>query len=260
MEIRAVLEKFGLKGKKTDIYLAVLELGGGSVIEIAKKTEIKRTTCYNVILDLIEQGLILQTIRNGRNIFIGESPEKILREMKNKERLFLEILPSLQSIQKYSPNKPKIKYYESKEGLREIYEDTIKSGGKEILGFFSYDVVNVLGKEWADDYVKKRIKKGIYARAISPREKKLLEDYIENDREQRRSTKIIDAGEFPFSIEINIYGEQKVALISAKEEIGLIIEGSEIHKTMKLIFELIWKLLPEIKIKERYSPVIKEEE
>jgi hypothetical protein len=43
-----------------------------------------------------------------------------------------------------------------------------------------------------------------------------------------------------------------VALISAKEEIGLIIEGSEIHKTMKLIFELIWKLLPEIKVKDRY--------
>ncbi|KKQ39044.1 MAG: hypothetical protein US57_C0022G0008 [Candidatus Moranbacteria bacterium GW2011_GWC2_37_73] len=37
--------------------------------------------------------------------------------------------------------------------------------------------------------------------------------------------------------------------MSAKEEIGLIIEGEEIHKTMKLIFQLIWDLLPEVKVK-----------
>ncbi|EKD46863.1 MAG: hypothetical protein ACD_67C00036G0001 [uncultured bacterium] len=37
--------------------------------------------------------------------------------------------------------------------------------------------------------------------------------------------------------------------MSSKEEIGLIIEGAEIHNTMKLIFQLIWDLLPEIKVK-----------
>jgi hypothetical protein len=77
----------------------------------------------------------------------------------------------------------------------------------------------------------------------------MMREYISKDQEQRRMTKVIDPKKYPFSIEINVYGHNKVALMSAKEEIGLIIEGQEIHNTMKLIFQLIWDLLPEIKVK-----------
>jgi len=40
-----------------------------------------------------------------------------------------------------------------------------------------------------------------------------------------------------------------VALMSAKEETGIIIEGKEIYNTMKLIFELLWDNLPEVERK-----------
>lgn len=248
MEIKQVLEQFGLHGKKADVYLAALELGSSSVIEVAKKAGIKRTTCYDVLLDLQHEGLVSETSKGKKRLFVGEDPEKIQRNLKNKEKLFSEILPQLQTVYNVRGTKPKIRFYEGKEGLREVYDDTLKYSG-EILGFASYDVVNVLGKQWADEYLKKRIKASIYARAIVPSQQLLIKDFIDKDQEQRRSTKVIDSKKYPFSIEINVYGHQRVALMSAKEEIGLIIEGQEIHNTMKLIFELIWDLLPEIKIK-----------
>lgn len=246
MEIRQTLQQFGLNGKKADVYLAALELGSSSVIEISKKAGIKRTTCYDIMLDLINDGLISETSKGKKRLFIGEDPEKIQRNLKNKERLFSEILPQLQSIHNVRGAKPKIRFYEGKEGLKEVYEDTLKYSG-EILGFASYDIVNLLGKEWADEYLKKRIKAGIYTKTIVPGQALLLKDFIEKDQEQRRSTKVIDPKKYPFSIEINIYGHQRIALMSSKEEVGLIIEGQEIYNTMKLIFELIWDLLPEIK-------------
>ena len=58
---------------------------------------------------------------------------------------------------------------------------------------------------------------------------------------------MLDPEKYPLSIEINIYGYQKVALISSREETGIIIEGAEIYKTMKLIFEFMWNSLPEVK-------------
>ena len=238
----------GLGGKKADVYLAALELGSSSVIEIAKKAGIKRTTCYDILLDLIREGLISETSKAKKRLFVGEDPEKIQRNLKNKERLFAEILPQLQSINNVRGAKPKIRFYEGKEGLTQVYNDTLRYNG-EILAFGSYDVVNVLGMGWADEYLKNRIKKGIYVRAIAPGSQILIKDFIEKDQEQRRSTKVIDPKKYPFSIEINIYGHQSVALMSAKEEIAVIIEGAEIHSTMKLIFELIWDLLPEIKVK-----------
>ena len=42
MEIKHFLAQFDLIGKKADVYLAILELGSGTVIEIARKSEIKR--------------------------------------------------------------------------------------------------------------------------------------------------------------------------------------------------------------------------
>lgn len=249
MEIKQVLEQFGLNGKKADVYLAALELGSSSVIDIAKKAGIKRTTCYDILLDLKNEGLIFETTKGKKRLFVGENPEKIQRDLKNKERLFSEILPQLQSIHNVRASKPKIRFYEGKEGLKEVYADTLKYKNQELLGFASYDVINLLGHEWANSYLKGRIKNGVYARGIIPGTELMMKDFVSKDQEQRRMTKVVDPKKYPFSIEINIYGHNKVALMSAKEEIGLIIEGSEIHNTMKLIFQLVWDLLPEIKVK-----------
>ncbi|HBI33948.1 MAG TPA: hypothetical protein DEA43_03970 [Candidatus Moranbacteria bacterium] len=248
MDIRQILEQLGLEGKKADAYLAALELGSSSVIEISKKAGIKRTTCYDILMDLEKEGLISETSKGKKRLFVGEDPEKIQRNLKNKERLFSEILPQLQSIHNVRGAKPKIRFYEGKEGLKEVYEDTLKYK-TEILGFASDDIMKVLGMDWAMEYLAKRKKNGIWAKGIVPGTEMLKENFISKDLEQLRITKVIDHKKYPFSIEINVYGHQKVALMSAKEEIGLIIEGEEIHKTMKLIFQLIWDLLPEVKVK-----------
>ncbi|MCX6765463.1 MAG: hypothetical protein NT136_00670 [Candidatus Moranbacteria bacterium] len=250
MEIKSVLKQFGLEGKKADVYLAALELGSATVIEIAKKAEIKRTTGYDILLDLEKLGLISETMKGRRRFFIGEDPENIQKKLKEKESLFSEILPQLKSVYNIKGVKPKIRFYEGKEGLREVYADTLKYSG-EMLAFASEDVAKVLGTDWVNNYLKTRTKKGIRVRAIMPGTEFLTKEIISRDREQLRTTKTINPKKYPFSIEINIYGYQKVALMSSKEETGLIIEGAEIYNTMKLIFELLWDNLPEIKLKPK---------
>lgn len=248
MEVRPILKQLGLDGKKADVYLAALELGKATVIEIAKKAGIKRTTSYDILMDLKVAGLVSETIQGKKRLFIGENPEKIQKDLQKKESLFSEILPQLKSIHNISGIKPKIRFYEGKEGLKEVYTDTLNYSG-EILMFGSYDVVSILGMDWAKNYLNQRIKKNIYAKAIIPGNELMIQNFISRDQEQRRSTKIIDSKKYPFSIEINIYGHQKIALMSSKDEMGIIIESAEIYKTLKLIFELLWNLLPEIKIK-----------
>lgn len=245
MEIKQVLEQLGLKDKKADVYLSALELGSATVIEIAKKAGIKRTTCYDILFDLIKSGLVFETSKGKKRLFIGEDPEKIKKDLENKEKLFSDILPHLKSIYNVSGVKPKIRFYEGKEGLKEVYDDILKYSG-ELLAFASEDVLRILGKEWLEGYVKRRVEKNISVRAIVP-EAEMIRDFI-SKRETLSTIKFINREKYPFSIEINIYGHQKVALMSSKEGVGLIIEGGEIYKTMKSIFELLWDNLPEIKI------------
>ena len=247
MEIKQVLEQFGLDGKKADVYLAALELGSTTVIEIAKKAGVKRTTCYDILMDLIKEGLVSETIKGKKRFFIGENPEKIQKDLQRKESLFSEILPQLKSIHNISGIKPKIRYFEGKEGLMEAYDDALKYSG-EILAFGSEDVYKVLGRDWVENYIKWRVKKGIRVRAILPSTEYLEREIFVRDQQQLRSCKSIKKEKYPFSIEIDIYGHQKVALISNKEQLAVIIESAEIFNTMKFIFELAWDSLPEIKL------------
>jgi sugar-specific transcriptional regulator TrmB len=248
MEIKHFLAQFDLIGKKADVYLAVLELGSGTVIEIARKSEIKRTTVYDILLDLEKSGLIYQTTKVNKRLFVAEDPEKLKKKLEEKERVLGEMLPQLRSLYNIKGIKPKIKFYEGKEGLRQVYSDTLNYGG-EILAFASEDVVKVLGMNWANDYLAKRVKRGIRARIILPKTEIIERDFNPLDQKQLRSSKLVSAKKYPFSIEINIYGHQKVALMSSREEMGIIIEGKEIYNTLKLIFELLWDNLPEVEIR-----------
>ena len=242
------MEQFGLEGKKVDVYLAALELGSSTVIEIAKKAGIKRTTCYDILTDLIKESMVSETVKGKKRLFIGEDPEKIQKDLQKRQSIFAEILPQLKSIHNISGAKPKIRYFEGKQGLMEAYDDALKYSG-EILAFGSEDVRNVLGVDWIEDYIKRRVKKGIRVRAVLPSTEYLEKEIFARDQQQLRSCKSIKKEKYPFSIEIDIYGHQKVAMISNKEQLAVIIESAEIYNTMKHVFELVWDLLPEIKIK-----------
>jgi len=248
MQIKSLLEKFDIDGRKADVYLAVLELGCGTVIEIAKKAEIKRTTGYDILLDLKKSGLIYETTKGAKRFFVAEDPVKLQKNLREKERMLSEMLPQLRSLYNIKGVKPKIRFYEGREGLRQVYADTLNYSG-EMLAFASEDVAKVLGMEWANDYLRKRVKNNLRVRAIIPQTGIIERHFTSKDQEQLRATKLISAKKYPFSIEINIYGHQKVALMSAREETGIIIEGKEIYNTLKLIFELLWDNLPEVKMK-----------
>ena len=50
-------------------------------------------------------------------------------------------------------------------------------------------------------------------------------------------------------VEILIYGDRQIALISFQEEIGLIVESPKIQHGLRSMFETIWALAPGAEIR-----------
>jgi len=238
MEIKDVLKQFGLKNKESTVYLAALELGTTTVSQIAKKAAIKRTTVYDILDSLIIKGLIGQTKKGKKRYFYAEDPEKLHKLLEEKKSKLMEILPQLKSIYNVSGTKPKIRYYEGKEGLRDVYRDTLTYKG-EMQAFLSENVLKYLGEEFMREYLKRRIKSKIFARVIGP-DTAEIRKYKAADKKGLKITRIVDKKKYPFSIEMNIYGN-KIAFMSFKEELGIIIESNEIAKNMIALFDLAWK-------------------
>ena len=243
LTLKKSLEFIGFSEKETGVYLALLELGKGSVTQISRKASINRPTGYHILASLEQKGLVRTSGKEPKQEFIAESPDKIeilISEQLEKGKKYLEearsIIPELKSIHNIT-NRPKVLFYEGREGLQKVYEDTLSSH-EEIRAFASVEDIQPTLPNYFPEYYKRRAKKGISIRAIFP-ESTDARDRAKLDKEEIRKSLIVPAEKFGFHPEINIY-DNKIMIASWREKLGIIIESSEIADAMKKIYELAW--------------------
>jgi len=134
-------------------------------------------------------------------------------------------------------DRPKVMFYEGKEGLQKVYEDTLTSH-EEILAYASVEDIQPTLPHYFPEYYKRRAKKGITIRAIFPESPEARERAI-LDKEEIRESLLVPNKKFGFHPEINIY-DDKVMIASWREKLGIIIKSTEIADAMKKIYELSW--------------------
>ncbi len=232
----------GFSEKEIEVYLALLELGKGTVTQIARKAGINRPTAYHVLASLELKKLVRTSGKEPKQEYTAESPENIemileekIAEYNSALRKAKEIIPELVSLHN-KDNRPKIKFYEGKDGLQKVYEDTLSSH-ETILAYASVEDIEPTLPHYFPEYYKRRAKKGIPIRAIFPNSPEAQERASLDKEEKRESVIVPDS--FGFHPEINIY-DNKVMIASWREKLGIIIESSEIADAMKKIYELAW--------------------
>lgn len=238
------LEQFGLNEKEVLVYLALLELGEAGIGQISRKSGIKRTTLYDVIALLKEKGLASTVEREKKTLYLAEDPRSLEGKLEEKKFLLKKMLPELLSLANTLDHKPKIRFYEGIEGIKELYRDTLNYPDQELLAWISEEAVEAFDEKFLSDYyLPRRTDKKIWVRAIAP-DLPYMRKYQDQDIPSLRKTKLVDAEKFPFHVEINLYGKNKIGIMSFSEKISLIIESEKIFSTLKSIFELQWLMLP----------------
>ncbi len=241
-DIKKSLLTIGFSEKEIEVYLALLELGKGTVTQIARKAGINRPTAYHVLASLELKKLVRTSGKEPKQEYTAESPENIEKILEEKIAEYnaalkqaKEIIPELVSLHN-KDNRPKIKFYEGKDGLQKVYEDTLSSH-ETILAYASVEDIEPTLPHYFPEYYKRRAKKGIPIRAIFPNSPE-AQERASLDKEERRESVIVPDS-FGFHPEINIY-DNKVMIASWREKLGIIIESSEIADAMKKIYELAW--------------------
>lgn len=237
------LQTFGLDEKEAKAYVAALELGEGNIGRIAKKSGIKRTTLYDVIDSLKAKGLLSMSKREGKTVYIAEDPRVLREGLEEKKHTLEKMLPELLSIANFLDNKPTIRYFEGSEGIKDVYKDTLKYPDQELLAWVSEEAVQAFDEEFLNGYyLPKRVAKKIWVRAIAP-DRPYMQGYKGLDEKSLRRTRLASMEQFPILVEINLYGKNKIAIMSFAEKVGMIIESEKIYTTLKSIFEMNWASL-----------------
>lgn len=243
LNLEQSLIEIGLSRKEAGVYIALLLLGHGTVSQISRRANINRTTGYDILNSLSTKGLVSISGKEPRQEYTAESPESLSNfinqdiKIKNEALKRAEgIIPELKSIHNVK-DRPKVFFYEGREGLEKVYEDTLTST-ETIRAYANLEYMEAGLPGYFPGYFKRRAGAGIAIRAIGPKTAENLE-LARRNIEEKRETALVPKDKYDFSPEINIY-DNKVMIASWREQLGIIIESTEISDAMKVIFELAW--------------------
>lgn len=243
--LNQIKNNLGFSEKKAAIFLALLQLGETNVLEIAKKAKLKRTTVYNILPELIDEGLVAVTTTSGYKRYFVTDPRIITKLLESKLENTKSFLPSLIALHAVSAHQPKISLYEGEAGARQIYEDTLTiDPGDTIYGFIGEMTANPVPEKDLEIYIKSRINKKIRNKVIVV-PSKYAEFLKEDAQKELREVKTFTGttGIQAPSVDIKVYGH-KIAIISYRENfLGVLIESRDISAMLKIVFEALWSKL-----------------
>ena len=247
MSFNTPLELLGLNGTEIKAYTALLQMGSGTIQEIVQKTHLKRTTTYSVLENLMQKSLVVLVKKGNKREYFAEDPKKIFyllekqeRELHEKKHSMLEALPELASMYNAHAVKPKVRFYEGEDAVKEaFYEPLELPKGSGTLVFTNSDELGTpFMHDSVIDFMDKRTDKKIYNRSIAE-DTEFLEEIQDHDKEQLRDMTLIDPKKYPAVDRINIYGN-KVSIISFKNKMVLTMESESVAQTFRSLFELAW--------------------
>lgn len=242
MDYIKALQDIGYTDKEIKFYTKALELGQFTISSISHESGIKRPTCYLIIDELIKKGLITSIPRGRKTLYHAESPEVIINEMENRVKLAQKILPYLNQIKVKKNNAPSIKFYTGRRGIEAIYGDVLKSKPGTILKSMTpiEQIVNVVGEEFFEDWVKKRADRKIPSENIYPEKDKGYFGLVGTNEKLLRKSKYLPS---PFKIPatLGVYNDKVAFFSSKKDNFGFIVTSEEFAETIRGIFDHLWE-------------------
>lgn len=132
MPSQTLLQKLGFTEKEATLYTKILESPGITYAELAELAKINRTTCYSVVKQLIEKGLISEDLASSVVKLFAESPEILIdkhrrqeAEVRKKTELATRAANELKKIiPKTLKAQPKITYIEESDIQDFLYKKT----------------------------------------------------------------------------------------------------------------------------------------
>lgn len=245
IQIKKSLRKLGFSENEIKIINFLFHKKKGSILKISRHTAISQSSVKFSLENLkLRKLLTSEKKKNGIEIFEICSHENFLHwidEQKEKHeevyKTAKEDIHDFMSIIQDQTWKPGVSYYEGVEGLKEIYEDMLKTE-KDIYCWTDIQKIEETLGDYMKRFIQQRIEKKIITYAVLPKNRSNI---LYANTEENREVKLVE--ELPIDGEIRIYGD-KVAVITFDKTnpVGFVFKGHLITSLFRGIFQSYWTL------------------
>jgi len=241
-----ILRRAGLTESQAKGYLALVTHGALTPVELAEKTGESRTNGYAIADKLVDLGLASKK-EGTRAVYAANHPSTLetLAEKRRKvvianERAVKDSISPLIDLFYAHTEQPGTRTLQGIEGIKSVYEDTLRAQNKEIyLLRTTADEVD-LGLNYLDNYRERRAAAGIHTYALTPDTEiaRQHRDTLEDEAMLFHRT-MLPLEAYTAPVEIDIY-DNKVALIAYGEtQMATVITSPFIAEAMRQVLRLI---------------------
>lgn len=243
-----LLEDSGFTDKEARIYLALLELGEGTVAKVAQITDLKRPIIYVILEGLIKRGYANEIPGKKIETYLATDPSVISAKLQTTAKNFLEMLPLMKTLHNKGEERPKISYFETPEGISKIYDQI--NHHKEAFFVANFSKIeklfpNVISS-WQRSYNNGRNK--LRSRTLiseKPREVEIAKEFLQiTDKVKIRTLADLQESDLDFTI----FGNKLSIGSLGENPFIVVIESEDLVKSIQPIFEIAWKKGKDIKI------------
>jgi len=235
-----VLNKIGLSENESQVYLSSLQLGPAKVVQLSRASDVKRTTIYPVVESLQRKGLMRKKDEGLKTLFVAENPERLENIIEERNKDFQSLFPEFKALYNLDNNQSGIKYYDTEEGLRNVYRELLTELRQN-------DYYYVLGdperfdnsnESFFKEFIKKRIRVKLNAKMLLT-ESKLATEYKKFEKNFGEEVRILPVD---IKLDVNVVITEKKLIIHQiiKPHITMVIENRSIVQMQKVLFELLW--------------------
>ncbi len=236
-----ILDELGFTENEKKVYLTLLNLGRSSAGPIVKKSGLHRGTTYAVLERLIERGLVNYIIQSSKKIFECADPNKLLDELKDKERRLKEVLPQLVLAKSLAKDSQTAEIFEGVKGIKTIFQNILKTIDKNtpLFCFGSPKrAQEIVTEGFFKDFHKKRIKKKVSFKIIHNEDAREIGKLAEKEKltEIRYLPK-----EYLTPSSIEIFGDNVAIMLWEEKPLGILIKSKGVAKSFMVYFNMLWK-------------------
>lgn len=217
--------------------------------ELAKQAGVSRTSVYDLIKRLKDEGLVIESQKNGTAVFSIQPPEKLQLLLAEKEKELILAKSGLAMLQtdylkQNKTAKPKLQMFEGRQELQQMMKDLLLYRDITVSALWPIETIaKLLTAEFMAEFHKKRAERNIALNVIWPAGQlsEIKKHSFLTDTTQKRQARTAPVG-VDFSLGYSIYGNTVRFISSSRENFGFLVESAELSAMMKSQWEIIWKL------------------
>lgn len=230
-----ILQELGFTAAEAKVYLTLLKTGSSKVGRIIEKSGLQSSTIHNTLHSLIDNGFVTYILRGKIKIYQAVDPKLILKEYSERERRFEEIVPKLESMQKFAAEKNEAEICEGAKGIMAVLTELIEDAKtNDIYYFFAVDVsgLNEAIQNFFEWYDAKRREKGLIVKGLARTELRPL-----FEKRKDLQMKYVD---FPIPSNLSICNDKMVLFAWGARPIAISIKSKQIISSQVAFFNELW--------------------